>query len=54
MKFSDSDIEARVIMLAAFLLKDTKIKAEDQPIVTVAVELISNLLCNINDIAQKP
>lgn len=53
MKLADQDIEARVIMIAAFLLKDTKIKDEDKPIIEAGVDLITNLLININDIANK-
>ncbi len=52
MHLKDSDIEARVTIIAAFLLKDTKIKEEDKPIIKAGVELITNILCNINDIAD--
>ena len=52
MHFKDSDIESRVTIIASFLLKDTKLKEEDKIVIKSAVELITNLLQNINDIAD--
>lgn len=48
----DNDIEARVTMIAAYLLKDQKLKEEEKPIIKAGIELITNLLQNINTIAE--
>jgi hypothetical protein len=48
----DGDIESRVTIIVAALLKDTKIREEDKPVISAGVELITNFLQNINDIAN--
>lgn len=49
---SNVQIGEKVTIVVAALLKDTKLRDEDKPVVKAGVDLIINLLCNINDIAN--
>jgi hypothetical protein len=51
MSLPNDVIDSHVRAIAAALLKDTKVRPVDEPIIRAGVELISNLLQNINDIA---
>lgn len=53
MKTNDQDIRNNVALIATYLLKDKKLKDEEKPIVRATIDLITNLLVNINDIAGK-
>ena len=49
---SNVQIGEKVTIVVAALLKDTELRDEDKPVVKAGVDLIINLLCNINDIAN--
>ncbi len=54
MRLSDRDIESRVTVVITALLNGVKIRSEDKPIISAGIDLITNILININDIANKP
>ncbi len=49
---TNQQIENSVNVLVSFLLKDTKIKDEEIPVIQAGVRLIVNFLQNINTIAD--
>jgi hypothetical protein len=49
---TNEKIDTRVRILAGALMRDHKIKAEDEAIVIAGVELLVNLLQNINTLAH--
>jgi len=51
MSLGNQDIDKHVRLIATALLKDTKVRPVDEPLIRAGVELVINLLQNINDIA---
>lgn len=50
---NDKDIESRVAIIVGAYLKGVKTKPEDEAVIKAGVDLITNLLININDIAKR-
>lgn len=48
---NNNGIDSRVRIIAAAFLKDVKVKPADEPVIQAGVELVSNLLQNISDLA---
>jgi hypothetical protein len=52
MRLSNQEIEARVQIIAKAYLDGVKVRESDKPVIAASVQLVSNLLSNINDIAE--
>ncbi len=48
---NNKEIDSRVRILVGAYLKDSKIRAEDEPVIQAGMELVINILQNLNDIA---
>lgn len=48
---TDEEIKNKVNLILSFYLKGVQIKQEDIPVIQAAIDLATNLLININEIA---